>query len=71
MTGTDVADPSKPPYFRSGPYQVLGPNLSTPALNDGSPVGLGRSDGRLFLKVDEGLTFRLERAPPAGSAAAP
>jgi hypothetical protein len=71
VTGAPVT-PSGGEAYRRGPYRLEGDRLVTPALNEGRPVRVRLSDGRLLLRIDEGLAFRLRReADRPGQATAP
>jgi hypothetical protein len=61
VTGAPENPPGAEAYRRSGPYRLEGDRLVTPALNEGRPVRVRPSDGRLYLSIGEGLAFRLRR----------
>jgi hypothetical protein len=61
VTGTPPTDPEGEWYRRSGPYRLEGDRLVTPALNEGQPVHVRLRDGRLHLRIDDGLEFSLNR----------
>jgi hypothetical protein len=48
-------------FRRYGPYRLEGGRLVSPALNEGQPIQVALSDGRVTLTIDETLSFRLRR----------
>ena len=60
VTGTPLPSPEGEVYRHGGPYRLEGGRLVTPALNDGQPVDVRLRQGRLLLRIDDRLEFRLQ-----------